>query len=117
MLSWHSSCFDLLGNRRRLVNCLNGFKVFPCIYEQARNQGVEAPLEKCLHPPGKMCWTSFKTIGHSSKNLAPSQKTLCPSWYPKLVMSLYMNQTYILATQGWSLAHLVKYFSRPRMSP
>jgi len=32
-----------------------------------------------------MCWTSFKTIGHSSKILGPSQKTLRPSWCPTLV--------------------------------
>jgi len=31
-----------------------------------------------------MRWTSFKTIGHSSNNLGPSQKTLRPSWCPKL---------------------------------
>ena len=29
-------------------------------------------------PPGKMCWTCFKTIGHSSKDLSSSQKTLRP---------------------------------------
>jgi len=34
---------------------------------------------------GKMCWTLFKTIRNSSKNLGPSQKTLCPSWRHKLV--------------------------------
>jgi len=48
---------------------------------QARNQGGEihprkffAPLEKC--------------VGHCSKNLGPSQKTLRPSWCPKLVTGL-----------------------------
>jgi len=35
-----------------------------------------------------MCWTSFKTIGHSSKDFGPSQKTLRPSWWPKLVTGL-----------------------------
>jgi len=35
-----------------------------------------------------MCWTKFKTIGHSSKNLSPSQKTLRPTWCPKLVTEL-----------------------------
>jgi len=29
-----------------------------------------------------MYWTSIKIIGHSSKNLGLSQKTLLPSWYP-----------------------------------
>jgi len=35
-----------------------------------------------------MCWTSFKTIGHSSENLGLSQKTLRPSWCAKLVTVL-----------------------------
>jgi len=32
----------------------------------------------------------FKIIGHSSKNLGPSQKILRPSWCPKLVMGLVL---------------------------
>jgi len=39
-------------------------------------------------PHGKMCWTYFKTIGHSLKNLSPFQKTLRPPWCPKLVTGL-----------------------------
>jgi len=35
-----------------------------------------------------MCWTWFKTIGHSSKSLGPSQKTLRPTWRLKLVTGL-----------------------------
>ena len=35
-----------------------------------------------------MCWTQFKTIGHRSKVLGPSQKTFRPSWGPKLVTGL-----------------------------
>ena len=35
-----------------------------------------------------MCWTWFKTVGHSSKNLGLSQKTLRPFWRPNLVTSL-----------------------------
>jgi len=38
--------------------------------------GGESPLEHFSPTPGKMCWRSFKTIKHSSKNLGPSQKTL-----------------------------------------
>jgi len=30
----------------------------------------------------------LKTIGHSLKNLGPSQKTLRPTWCPKLVTGL-----------------------------
>jgi len=39
-----------------------------------------------------MCWTLFKTIGHSSKNLGPSQKCLCPSWCHKLVTGLKQSR-------------------------
>jgi len=39
---------------------------------QARNQRGISPPRKNFGPPGKMCWTTFKTIGHSSKNLSPS---------------------------------------------
>jgi len=35
-----------------------------------------------------MSWTKFKSIGHSAKNLSPSQKTLRPPWCPKLVTGL-----------------------------
>jgi len=57
--------------------------------QQARNQGEgEALPGKICAPPGKMCWTSFTTIGHSSKILGPSQKTLRPFWCPKLVTGL-----------------------------
>jgi len=35
-----------------------------------------------------MCWTWFKTIGHSSKNLGLSQKPLSLSWCPRLVTGL-----------------------------
>jgi len=37
-----------------------------------------------------MCWTHFKTIGHSLKNLSPSQKILRHPWYPKLVTGLIL---------------------------
>ena len=36
---------------------------------------------KFFVPPGKC-------VGHSVKNLGPSQKTLCPTWCPKLVTGL-----------------------------
>ena len=45
------------------------------IYQQAHNQGGEAALEK-FSPPWKPSWKEFETIGHSSKMLGPSQKTL-----------------------------------------
>jgi len=33
-------------------------------------------------PPGKMCWTSFLNIGHSSKNLGPCRKLFAPPGVP-----------------------------------
>ena len=48
---------------------------------------LKAPLNY-FHPPGKMCWMQFKPIGHSLKNLGPSQKTFHLPWYPKLVTGL-----------------------------
>jgi len=54
-------------------------------------QGGESPLEKCSSPLEKLCWTSFKTFGHSSNILGLSQKTLRPSWCPTLVTGLFMT--------------------------
>jgi len=41
---------------------------------QARNQGGgdKSHPRKFFAPPGKMCWTLFKTTGHSSKNFRTS---------------------------------------------
>ena len=41
-------------------------------------QGGLPPSRKFFAPPGKMFWTQFKSVGHSAKNLSPSQKTLRP---------------------------------------
>jgi len=59
---------------------------------QARNQGGRSPPTKFFDPPGKTCWTQFEDIGHSSKILGPSRKTLRPSWCPKLVTDLLVHQ-------------------------
>ena len=61
-------------------------------------------------PSGKMCWTSFETIGHSSKNLGPSQKTFRPSWCPKLVTGLYLpaSQMSWVGTLGTNLDYLAQ---------
>jgi len=37
---------------------------------------------KFFPPSGKMCWTQFKNIGQSSKNLCPSRKTFAPPGMP-----------------------------------
>jgi len=50
----------------------SSFAQLRVISGQARNQGRRIPLEKFL-PPGKMSWTSFTTVGRSSKNLGPSE--------------------------------------------
>ena len=56
------------------------------LLHQACNQGEgEVPPWKIFASPGRMCWTQFKNIGQSSKNLGPYRKTLRPSWCPKLV--------------------------------
>jgi len=57
-------------------------------------QGGRSPLQKVFRPPGKMCWTSFKTIGRSSKNLGPYLKTPRPSWCPKLVKGLLITSIF-----------------------
>jgi len=59
-----------------------------------RGAGKRSPPRK-ISPTWKMCWTWFKSIGHNSKNLGPSQKTLRPSWCPKLVTGLVLNK-YVL---------------------
>jgi len=52
----------------------SSFAQLRVISGQARNQGRRIPLEKFL-PPGKMSWTSFTTVGRSSKNLGPSENS------------------------------------------
>jgi len=49
---------------------------------------------KMFAPLEKMCWTEFKTSGHSLKNLGPPQKTPLP-WCSKLVTSLAMSEVII----------------------
>jgi len=44
--------------------------------------------QEMFAPLGKMCWTYFKTTGHSLNILSPSQKTLRPRRCPKLVAGL-----------------------------
>ena len=49
---------------------------------------------KIFASPGKMCWAYFETIGRSSKNVSPSQKTFRPPRCPKLVTGLEVQQTF-----------------------
>jgi len=42
-------------------------------------RGGDSPPRKFFSPRGKICWIYFETIGHSLKNLVPSQKTLRPA--------------------------------------
>jgi len=63
-------------------------------------RGAKPLLEK-FSPPGKMCWTYFKTIGHSLKYLSPFEKTFRPPWCPKLVKGLwkYLQKATIIESQ------------------
>jgi len=77
------------------------------------------PPRKFFATPGKMCWTWFNTIGHSSKNLGPSQKTLRPSWGPKVVTGLivttyFMNQTSTIHSVDTRLIYAVLKLSFPK---
>jgi len=47
-------------------------------HQQARDQGGKAPLQNVLIPLEEYVVTEYKTIGHTLKNLGPSQKTLRP---------------------------------------
>jgi len=90
--------------------------------KQSRNQGgrrgEEVPLENLL-PLGKIWWLYFETIGHSSKNLSPSQKTLRPSRCPKLVTGLLGHITVVCALSqkllSLGLILLCGYFPRSHM--
>ena len=67
-------------------------------------------------PPGKMCWKFFKTIGHSSKKLAPSQKTLCPCWCPKLVTGLFIHESRNVTNSKlvWAVVFTARFAKRNR---
>jgi len=53
-----------------------------------REHGRLRPPAKFFAPTGKMFCIQVKTIGHSFKNLGPSQKNLHHPWCPKLVVGL-----------------------------
>jgi len=53
-----------------------------------------------------MCWSLFKIIGLSQKNLDPSQKTLRHLWCPKLVTGLNcvkrsLSESVAIFSQVW----------------
>jgi len=60
-------------------------------YDQARNQGGEPTLENFSSPLEKYVGYSLKILDIVQKNFGPSQKTLRPSWCPKLVTGLIMT--------------------------
>jgi len=51
------------------------------IHNQRGAEG-ENPPRNIFAPSGKMCWTSFKTIGHSSENVGPLRKLFTPPAVP-----------------------------------
>jgi len=57
--------------------------------------GTKPPL-KIFGPPGKMCSTKFKTIGHILKNWAPLRKLFDPPSVPSWLqawLSHYWNNS------------------------
>ena len=88
---FHSISFKMGSPLKKVGDHWSRESVITASGTQDRNQGASGrakPPRKFFSSPGKICWTSFKTIGHSSKKLGPSQKTLRPSWCPKLVTGL-----------------------------
>ena len=65
---------------------------------------AKPPLQTFSPSPEKICWALLKTIGHSLKNLGPSQKTLRHPWCHKLVTGLIGH-----SLKFWALSssHLV----------
>jgi len=51
-----------------------------CIYRPVPRgaQGGRSPRKMLFVPPGKMCWTYFKTIGRSLKKIPPLRKPFAP---------------------------------------
>ena len=50
-----------------------------------------------------MCWTYFRTVGHSLKTLGSRQKTRSPPWCPKLVTHLSTTSNTGLAILSWDI--------------
>jgi len=68
-------------------------------------------LEKCV------AQSVFKTIGHSLKNLGPSQKTLCPPWCSKLVTGLTSRSLSIHASDIKLILNAVAYMDKQSCCP
>ena len=68
---------------------------------QARNQGGEAPPAKICRLPWKNVQDVVKIIGHSLKNLGPSENSSSPlvsqaSYWPGLVLAVIINPSIII---------------------
>jgi len=48
-----------------------------CVKSQG-DRPVTRGAQKIFRPSGRMCWTQFKNIGHSSKSWAPLRKLFAP---------------------------------------
>jgi len=54
------------------------------------------PVTRGREPPKIFFAPLKKCVGHSLKNLGSSQKTLRPSWCPKLVTGLMFPRDYVM---------------------
>jgi len=92
------ACFhSSVASRRMTLFCMG--------YRQARKYGGAgglSPSRKFFSPPGKMCWTYFKSIGHSLKNLGPSLKTPCNVHHSSL---LVINMDVVRGHMSYAHAH------------
>jgi len=48
---------------------------------------------KFFHPPGKMCWSKFTTIGHSLKNFPPHAENSSPLGVPSWLHARWQLDT------------------------
>jgi len=82
----------LCRQRNELRTCAKRFGgIAVTTFSQARNQEGQSPPTKFFSPP----WTN---VLDSLKNVGPSQKTLRPTWCPKLVTTCF-------ALMGLALIH------------
>jgi len=90
-----NSLFRLPKNQPLIIYIYNFFS--PKVTIRPVTRGNLPAKLFALH--GKFCWAQLQTIGHSLKNLGPSQKTLRHPWCPKLVtglVTIFLNLPYAI---------------------
>ena len=85
----HRESFWLLRTGDRLLKNKR-WNNAPATWPITRGEGRRGriPPRNFFSPPGKMCWTYFKTIGHSLKKCVPLSENSSLPWCPKLVTGL-----------------------------